>query len=86
MINGACRSQENAVTSAQARGMHGVLQMVLIELRSTHPQQSQFTDTGCGKGMYSRYYKAPSMENGPIMLRRPELPDGFHGKGFKGNI
>ena len=32
---------------------------------------------GCGEGKYSIYCRAPSQENGQVMLRRPELPDGF---------
>ena len=28
----------------------------------------------------------PSKENGQLMLKRPELPDGFWGRAFKGKV
>ena len=41
---------------------------------------------GCGKGGYSIYCKAPNegprKENGQFVLKRHELPDGFHGRVF----
>lgn len=30
--------------------------------------------------------EAPSEENGPLVLKRPELPEGFQGKVFKGRL
>ena len=36
--------------------------------------------------MYGIYCRAPSRENGQLMLKKPEYPDGFQGRGFKGNV
>ena len=41
---------------------------------------------GCGEGKYSVYFRAPSKENGQLMLRRPKLPNGFQERGFKGSV
>ena len=38
---------------------------------------------GYGEGKYSAYCRAPSKENGQLMLKRPKLPNGFQGRGFK---
>ena len=40
----------------------------------------------CGEGKYSIYCKAPRKENGRLMLKRPKLPYGFQGRGFKGSV
>lgn len=32
------------------------------------------------------YLQVPSKEERQLMLRRPELPDGFQGRGFKGSM
>ena len=42
--------------------------------------------SGCGEGKYSVYCREPSKENVQLMLQRPELPDGFQGRGFKGSV
>ena len=41
---------------------------------------------GCGEGKYSVDCRAPSKENGQLMLRRPELPNPFQGRGFKSSV
>ena len=41
---------------------------------------------GCGEGKYSVYCKAPSKENGQLVLKRPECPEGFQGRVFKDSV
>ena len=41
---------------------------------------------GCGEGMYSICCRVPSKENEQLMLKRPELPDDFQARGFKGRV
>ena len=41
---------------------------------------------GCSEGKFSVHCRVPSKENGQLMLKRPELPDGFQGRGFKGSM
>ena len=41
---------------------------------------------GCGEGKYSVYCRVPSKENKQLVLKRPELPNGFQGRVFKSNI
>ena len=41
---------------------------------------------GCGEGKYSIYRRAPSKENGQLVLKRPKLPNGFQGRGFKYSV
>ena len=41
---------------------------------------------GCGEGKHSVYHRAPSKENGQLLLKRPKLPYGFQGRGFKSNV
>ena len=40
----------------------------------------------CSKGNHSVNCRAPSKENGQLIFKRSELPDGFQGKSFKGNV
>ena len=40
---------------------------------------------GCGEGKYI-YCRVPRKENVQLVLKRPELPDGFQGRVFKGTI
>ena len=39
-----------------------------------------------GEGKCRVYCKPPSKENGQVLLKRPELPDGFWGRAFKGKV
>ena len=39
---------------------------------------------GCSERKYSIYCRAQSKGNGQLMFKRLELPDEFHGRGFKG--
>lgn len=41
---------------------------------------------GCGEGEYSVYCRLSSKEKGKLMLKRPELPNGFLERIFKGNL
>ena len=41
---------------------------------------------GWGEGKYSIYCRVPSKEKRQVMLKGLELPDGFHGRGFKGSV
>ena len=45
---------------------------------------------GCGEGKYRVYCKAPNIgptkEKGQLLNKRPELPDGFQGRVFKGKV
>ena len=41
---------------------------------------------GCGEGKYSIYCMEPGKENGQLVLKRPELPNGFQTSVLKGNI
>ena len=41
---------------------------------------------GCGEGNCNVYCKAPDKELGQLILRKPELPDGFQGNIFKGKV
>ena len=38
---------------------------------------------GCGEGMCSVYCKIPDKSSEQLMLRKPELPNGFQGNIFK---
>ena len=40
----------------------------------------------CGEGEYTFSYRAPSKENGQLMLKGPKLPVGLHARVFKDNI
>jgi len=41
---------------------------------------------GCSERKYSIYCRAQSKGNGQLMFKRLELPDEFHGRGFKGSV
>ena len=41
---------------------------------------------GCSEGEFSVRCRVSSKENRQLMLRRPELRDGFQGRGFKGSV
>ena len=41
---------------------------------------------GCDEGKYNIYCRAPSKENGQLMLKRPKLPNGIQGRGFKVSV
>ena len=41
---------------------------------------------GCSEQKYSIYCRAQSKGNGQLMFKRLELPDEFHGRGFKGSV
>ena len=41
---------------------------------------------GCGEGRRSVYCRAPSKESRQLVLKRPELPEGFQGKVFKDRV
>ena len=59
------------------------------ELGSACPlcSKANLLTPGCGKGKYIVYCKVRSKENGHLVLKRPEeLPNGFQGTIFKGNI
>ena len=51
----------------------------------THSKTNLLT-LGCGEGKHNIDCRAPSKENGQLMLKRPKLPDGFQGRGFKGRV
>ena len=53
-------------------------------LPGTH-KTKQSTDLGHGEGKYSVYCRAPSKENGHLVLERPELSSGFQARDFKGS-
>ena len=54
----------------------------------SHPTRSKASllTPICGEGKYSINCKVSSKENKQLMFKRPELPDGFQGRVFKGNI
>ena len=41
---------------------------------------------GCGEGKYSMYRRAPSKESRQLVLKRPQLPEGFQRKVFKNRV
>ena len=41
---------------------------------------------GCGEEKCSVYCRAPSKESRQLVLKRPELPEGFQGKVFKNRM
>ena len=41
---------------------------------------------GCSERKYIIYCRAQSKGNGQLMFKRLELPDEFHGRGFKGSV
>lgn len=51
-----------------------------------HVQKANLLTPGCGEGKYSVDCKAPSMEKGQIMLKRPKFLDDFLGRGFKCSV
>ena len=53
-------------------------------LPGTH-KTNQSTDLGYGEGKYSVYCRAPSKQNGQLVLERPELSNSFQARDFKGS-
>lgn len=49
-------------------------------------QQSQFTDNQAVVKERKAFVAGPNKETGKLMLKRPELFDGFKGRALKGNI
>ena len=48
----------------------------------SEPKQTKMPEFGAEKDVL----QGPSKENGWLMLKRPELPDGFQGRVFMGKI
>ena len=48
--------------------------------------EASLLTSGWGEGKYSIYCRVPNKENGQLMLKRSELPNGFQGGGFKGSV
>ena len=66
-----------------------MLKQLLLNLtwvRSPMGSKAKLLTLGCGEGRVSIYCRAPSKENGQLVLKRPELPNGFQGRGFKGSV
>ena len=52
----------------------------------THVQYSQFTDTRSWWRKVQHFIMRPSKEYWRLVLKRPELPDGFQGKVFRDRV
>ena len=55
-------------------------------VRSPMNSKANLLTPACVEGQYSVYCRVPSKENRQLMLKRPKLPDGFQGRGFKGSV
>ena len=73
----------NTIFSERQKRILGVvlLNQTWVHL-PTHSKASLLT-LGHGEGNYCIYCRAPSKENGQLMLKKPKLPSGFQGRVFK---
>ena len=55
-------------------------------VRSPACKKSNLLTLGRGEGKYSVYRRIPRKKNEQLMLKRPELPPGFQGRGLKGSV
>ena len=78
----------NEVYECSVRGIKTINSCYQNKLGSTCPTHSKanLLTVGCGEEKYRVYCRAPNKENRQLMLKRPELPSGFQGRVFKGNI